>query len=1450
MVRLLLKGVLHIFLIGILVAGVTGKIFAQTTIWEENFDGYSDGAVSGTASGEKGTTWGIDVSQANLSGSKSYFEVRSLYFEGRYVRGVAQWLCDPIDLSGFEDITVSSEIWKSGGTMEPTDSINFYYRLDGGAWQAIALLNDDISTSPQTYSVNSLNGATLELRFDIVLNNGSAERYAFDNINVTGTSLPPTVSLSVDKTSITEAGEVATITATLDHTYSQDVTVYLSYAGDALNNADYSISSDSITVPAGSLTETARITAVDDCVVEGDETVTVDITSVTNGTENGTQQVVTTIVDNDVYPTISLLVDNSTIVEDGGSSIVTVALSSTFCQDITVWLDLSTGTAFDGSDFSYTSGSITIPSGSLSGTITVSAINDYLVEGDETVVVKVGSTNVSGISTTVSPVSITITDDDLYTITVSPVSGLTTTESGGTATFTIVLNAITYYDVTISLTSNDTSEGTVSPTSVVFDNSNFWIPQTITVTGVDDAFVDGDISYTITTGAAVSFDSNYSGQDPADVSVTNTDNDVSGGGIWLRADAGTSTTTDGGSVTSWLDQAGSNDATSQSTAPTYQALGWNFNPTISFSSGYYHSANNGVSDDMTLGSVFSTTQSFGNSSFWNTPAIIGCETASVQNDYTLSMNYGQVYFKGIAGNDFGAQTTSSYNDGIPHIVVATRQKSSTGLIEIYIDGILSASAASDNVSLNDPPNFGIGNHSSPTSGGQFVGNIGEVFVDGSVFSSTGRKQMESYLALKYGITLGSTANPLDYLNSSGAAIWSGSSTYQNDVAGLGKESSLYSLDQKVSSSINVSSGTSSRVVMATDEEFSSGNLAGRSSLADGQFLIWGHDGGATSTWVTEGSFDRVSRTWRTQNTNGTGAVYFQIDLGSYPSLPVGKNYQLLVDDDGNFANGGTSGYDLTNSSGTLYTTSVAFPSGTSYFSIGYLSNSLTVTCPGDQTGMLGAGCGFILPDYTISATTAGGVGTVTLSQSPVVGTTITTSTLLTITAVDEWGNSDNCTLTVTVSDQTSPTIVTDPSPATAGCVGDLPVVASYADFAAQGGEATDNCTAQGDLQITYVDVISTSGGCSVTRTYTVSDQASPANTATCEQVFTITDNTSPVIDCGGNLQISPNNSDCSATHSITPAITENCGFVFDQLTVTLTPSITYNIDPADYTLTADFPLGVTTVEWSVTDECGHTGTCSQTVEVRVPLTDIGYDDGSGSTGIGSGVQPMQTSTHEYFVDGKTAESGYTYSWRLLENNAGSPGAEVNPSYYTINQINQADVSITFAAGIPATGYFVSVIKTPNAASCTKEKTLQVTVQENSSFDVAVENLADQCQSPGSGTSTYYWNITFPSISTEPFWFDYTITIDGSTAVSGTIDNIRSTNTWSLTPSSGTLPLVQTSKAAPYVVVLYFTITNVPANDLNIGISIDASDNYQVSEPNVTNNTDSFNAFKIPTISFN
>ena len=100
-----------------------------------------------------------------------------------------------------------------------------------------------------------------------------------------------------------------------------------------------------------------------------------------------------------------------------------------------------------------------------------------------------------------------------------------TTEAGGQATFTVRLDRPPTTDVTIPVSSSDITEGTVSTSSLLFTPVNWNVAQTVTITGVDDVLVDGNIAYTIVLGTAITSDPLYVGLDPIDVSVTNTDNE-------------------------------------------------------------------------------------------------------------------------------------------------------------------------------------------------------------------------------------------------------------------------------------------------------------------------------------------------------------------------------------------------------------------------------------------------------------------------------------------------------------------------------------------------------------------------------------------------------------------------------------------------------------------------------------------------------------------------------------------------------------------------------------------------------------------------------------------------------------------------------------------------------------------------------------------------------------
>src|SRR5204862_266365 len=157
-------------------------------------------------------------------------------------------------------------------------------------------------------------------------------------------------------------------------------------------------------------------------------------------------------------------------------------------------------------------------------TVTITGVNDLVADGDVayTIVTAAAVSTDPGYSgRNASDVAVTNTDNDIAGITVIPTSGLTTTEAGGTATFTVVLTSQPTANVAIVLSSSDLPAGTTPLPSTTLFRSNWNTAQTVTVTGVDDFGADGPVAYTIVTAAAVSTDPGYSGRNASDVGVTN-----------------------------------------------------------------------------------------------------------------------------------------------------------------------------------------------------------------------------------------------------------------------------------------------------------------------------------------------------------------------------------------------------------------------------------------------------------------------------------------------------------------------------------------------------------------------------------------------------------------------------------------------------------------------------------------------------------------------------------------------------------------------------------------------------------------------------------------------------------------------------------------------------------------------------------------------------------------
>ncbi|HVZ43521.1 MAG TPA: DUF4347 domain-containing protein, partial [Ramlibacter sp.] len=331
----------------------------------------------------------------------------------------------------------------------------------------------------------------------------------------------PTIG-SVSSNSATEASDIVH-TVTLSNASYQDTTFsasltdgtatgggtdYTSTLTNASFNNGVTISGGTITVPAGVTSFTVTVPTTSDTIDEANETYTLTV-----GTKTGTG----TINDDDPAPTIGSVSSNSAT--EASDIVHTVTLSNASYQDTTFSASLTDGTA-TGGGVDYTStltnasfsngvtisgGTITVPAGVTSFTVTVPTTSDTIDEANETYTLTVGTKSGTG----------TINDDD-NAPTIGGVSSNSATEASDIV-HTVTLSNASYQDTTFSasLTDGTATGGGVDYTStltnasfsngVTISGGTITVPAgvtsfTVTVPTTSDTIDEANETYTLTVG--------------------------------------------------------------------------------------------------------------------------------------------------------------------------------------------------------------------------------------------------------------------------------------------------------------------------------------------------------------------------------------------------------------------------------------------------------------------------------------------------------------------------------------------------------------------------------------------------------------------------------------------------------------------------------------------------------------------------------------------------------------------------------------------------------------------------------------------------------------------------------------------------------------------------------------------------------------------------------------
>jgi len=280
------------------------------------------------------------------------------------------------------------------------------------------------------------------------------------------------------------------------------------------------------------IAQVVTVTGQPDDLVDGDQAYTVTVGPAQSDDANyaGLSQSVkvTNRDDDSAYIVPSPGYSGTTAEKNGGAVTFGISLHSQPTEPVT--LSFASSNEKEGK---VAPASLTFTSSNwfMSQNITVTGVDDSVMDGDQGYTIQIKGTNTADPNYKYAATTLNLTnkDDDLVGLKITSAANPQTTEAGGKVTFTVALTSEPTGNVSVAVSSGNIKEGTVSPASLPFTAGNWSMAQTVTVTGVDDSVVDGNQTYAVTLKtAASSADAKYAQLAASSVSISNKDDDVVG----------------------------------------------------------------------------------------------------------------------------------------------------------------------------------------------------------------------------------------------------------------------------------------------------------------------------------------------------------------------------------------------------------------------------------------------------------------------------------------------------------------------------------------------------------------------------------------------------------------------------------------------------------------------------------------------------------------------------------------------------------------------------------------------------------------------------------------------------------------------------------------------------------------------------------------------------------
>ncbi|HBX50572.1 MAG TPA: hypothetical protein DEH02_05815 [Bacteroidales bacterium] len=944
------------------------------------FDAVHGNDVSGIGQEVSGSnTDAISAEILEVSNASSINNGRYLLF-GHDGADISSWTTSDCPDAGVNVQRIARE-WRfdktnNVGTVKITipDTALLPAKPDGYSQYVLLIDNDgDFTNGALQYSLTT-NGAGVEVP-GVSLSDGDYISFGI---------IKPVVLFLFAGLNDSESATPALIDVVMNYYLARDITFTFNTGGDADDGVDYSIpGGTTVTIFAGNTSASISVDITNDTDIEPDESIVFNLFSASWGVTIGDVAVHTyTINDDDNARKIEFSSVGSNNTEDITPITVTIEINAVDAFNPTyVDYTVTGGTALgSGDDFTLVNGTATIPAGSLSTTFDITIVEDAIDEVDEDIVITLSNpSNASlGINTTYSYI---IEDNDSEPEVEFTYSISSYYESSTTAFIEVNLSNESGQDVMVNY---EVTGGTAvgGYTDYFFADGTLIIPAgdvsaNIDFTVIDDGSIEPDETIEVTLSGEVSAtlgansvhtytisdNDNLSYKGPGGVGDETTNKLWLRGDVGVYSDAGSTAATNGGTVQQWNDQSGNGYNVTQLVAankPLFASTSASFNNQsvltfdgITATNDYLqNTAFTGIfggSGSQQVTTFAAVKQNSGDTeqAFFEISNGVTYNTG-ISNLMATTTAYSRMYCAG--GNDV------TFNVGaLPNTSIHTQHKNSTHTY--FLNGTsVGAPRAGQGNFTNALTTLNIG---TIQNYGQWSlkGEMAEIIVYKLALNTTQRTIVENYLAAKYGVTISNDMYAHNTFNG-------------KDVAGIGQESSS-----------DYHSAARSAGIF---------KISNASDLDDGEYFLFGHDGGSVSSWTTTDcpntgvNTQRIAREWKVDKDN-VGTVTVSLDTALLPAKPADYyDYVAWFDADGDFATGATQ-YAMSLSGGSYIVTGVTITDG-SYVSFGIIkpliqftltsSNGNEATTPASLNVSLNYALNRnVSVNYTITGGTAIGLGT-------------------------------------------------------------------------------------------------------------------------------------------------------------------------------------------------------------------------------------------------------------------------------------------------------------------------------------------------------------------------------------------------------------------------------------------------------------------------------------------